>query len=443
MPTKAKNRADKTVNYSNLAALTFILLLIISLVGPKPLAEPIAVTSLDRSSIPVWYQLIFGACYFLVFILVVKTNIKLIFSLLSPPLLAIIVLALASATWSLYPGAALTAALRVIALCIAMSVCITRLGAERAWRVFGWFLASLVFFNYISLFISPYSMHTAQDWDYRIIGAWRGLHEHKNIAAPIMFFAAFYWMDEYFCRGGMWRIAISALSLGFVVGTGSKTTLALSLCLLISLFLIYHSRRHSREIKTIVLLFFVIAIMAISVLLTDKDVTAFLLGDGSGFSGRSVLWQMVLANASVAPLTGFGFNSFWRVGVDGPTYDYAVGWFAASYSGHNGYLDLLVTLGYPGLIFALGGLIVWPMLDFVRWGALVDPACRKAAIGLGFGALHNLLESSFMVASSEAFVLWLIAAFSLRLRRPQPQGLQEHKNNLDLEANRVVSGGFK
>ena len=77
--------------------------------------------------------------------------------------------------------------------------------------------------------------------------------------------------------------------------------------------------------------------------------------------------------------------------------------------GHNGYLDLLVTVGLPGLVIAVFALIIWPI-----WKLLADQSI-KAEEGALISAMlifcmgHNVTESSLL--SRDALVgLFMVLA---------------------------------
>lgn len=89
--------------------------------------------------------------------------------------------------------------------------------------------------------------------------------------------------------------------------------------------------------------------------------------------------------------------------------------------GHNGYLQLLVTIGGIGFVLAMIALIVQPALAF--WPA--DPENLKTKSLLfaifGFDIFHNLLESDFLEGDGVQWVTFLIViAMLLNLNARKP-----------------------
>jgi exopolysaccharide production protein ExoQ len=130
------------------------------------------------------------------------------------------------------------------------------------------------------------------------------------------------------------------------------------------------------------------------------------LGRTSTLSGRTALWATLL-ELHTNPIFGTGFNSFWL--GERPEEVRLKGGFAdAVNEGHNGYLDIYLTLGLIGLSILIGLLVAtfWKIrLELFRnfeWGRYQ----------LGFLAavvLYNWTERGVETYSSTWFVFYLIA----------------------------------
>ncbi len=77
-----------------------------------------------------------------------------------------------------------------------------------------------------------------------------------------------------------------------------------------------------------------------------------LYGD-STFTGRTIIWDFLHTQIAKSPLVGWGYQSFWLVGPDGPSVVDAPGWVKDMPNAHNGYLDTMVEMGYVGLLLLL------------------------------------------------------------------------------------------
>jgi len=127
-----------------------------------------------------------------------------------------------------------------------------------------------------------------------------------------------------------------------------------------------------------------------------------MLGRDATFTGRTEIWNALLPVASQQPLFGLGFGSFWT--------PFARVHYVIS-EAHNGYLDMVLDLGYWGLILLVIFLI---------------SSCRRAVKGLaldfdwaclwiGFlfmAVLHNATESSLNSLASHLTALLVFLAIS-------------------------------
>ncbi len=130
-------------------------------------------------------------------------------------------------------------------------------------------------------------------------------------------------------------------------------------------------------------------------------------------TGRVQIWPPLVAYALDNPLLGAGFGSFWNIGRESPIFAYSTTyWVTQLGNGHNGYLDLLVQIGFPGLILVVMALIVTPMLrlSLSPYASRNQGALLLALIIFCTG--HNFTETSLM--DRDAFVhLYLVMAGAL------------------------------
>jgi O-antigen ligase len=77
-----------------------------------------------------------------------------------------------------------------------------------------------------------------------------------------------------------------------------------------------------------------------------------LIGRDPTFTGRTDIWDALLQAISHKPLLGYGYLAFWGLDSE-PRYwlAQAVDWDAPS--GHNGWLDLAISLGIVGVMMTL------------------------------------------------------------------------------------------
>ena len=141
------------------------------------------------------------------------------------------------------------------------------------------------------------------------------------------------------------------------------------------------------------------------------------------FTQRTDVWRFTISQFLQHPWRGVGFGSFWDVDPKVQPSLQTDLWFAQpdapTNESHNGYLDLLVTTGVPGLIGALALLFRWisRSLGLLR-RAVLDPLamegralpylCYLAFFPLVF-VVHNFMESTYFNANSIfGFIIILI-----------------------------------
>jgi exopolysaccharide production protein ExoQ len=141
--------------------------------------------------------------------------------------------------------------------------------------------------------------------------------------------------------------------------------------------------------------------------LADQNVVTRLFSDPQQFTGRTQIWNAEIAYIRDHPLFGSGFGTFAGTGGVSPLAPYVGGWVSSdAANGHNGFLQLLVTVGGVGFGLAMVALVVLPLIDFWRRGALGSKAVLFALFV--FLVLHNLMETDFLEGDGVAWVGYLL-----------------------------------
>jgi exopolysaccharide production protein ExoQ len=125
-------------------------------------------------------------------------------------------------------------------------------------------------------------------------------------------------------------------------------------------------------------------------------------------TGRSYIWGVLLPLAEKRPLLGYGFGGFWTTSVRE----------LASSDAHNGYLDVILNLGFIGLLLVSGYMISCchkfriAIVEDFEWGSLFF--CYLLLF-----LTHNISESSIDTLCSPlgAIILFFsISSFTLRTK---------------------------
>jgi exopolysaccharide production protein ExoQ len=337
-----------------------------------------------------------------------------------PPMLAVLLIwCLLSATWAAAPDVALRRAGLAIVVALSTMFCVDSLGVERSLKLWRYVLVGVLIVNWLSIALVHQAVHLPGEQDPGLVGDWRGLYFHKNIAgavsavtAIVFFFSALktrHWSDIAFCL----------LALGFVVMTHSKSSLGL-LPLAVAAGLTYRLAWRSRRDRSIAAVACALAFfLAAAFMVVDADAISRMLEDPTEFTGRAAIWQAELAFARDHLFLGSGFGTFADTGSLSPLHNYVAGsWVEAVAHGHSGYLQILVTIGGVGLLLTVIALIVLPAVKFWQMdGSDLDLKAMLFALFVFFVA-HNFMESDFLEGDAPAWVAYLVMlAFLYRLPR--------------------------
>jgi len=397
--------------------------LLLAFVGMEPFAIRNPATDLQTGP----YQMtgsgdaIRQALYLLIFATVVISAFLRrgfdIVTVVPPMLLCVLAWCLASAAWAGAPDVAVRRAGLAIVAVLSVMLCVDALGFERAFRLWRWVLAGVLIVNWLSIPLVHQAVHLPGEQDPGLVGDWRGLYFHKNIAGAVSAITAIVFFFQGLKSRRWSDFALSAAAVLFAVMTHSKSSLGL-LPLAIFAGLVYRFAWKSALDRSIVAvgLVFVLFVAATAVAL-DYGTIAHMLEDPAEFTGRAAIWQAETAFIADHPLLGSGFGTFADTGSLSPLHDYVAGsWVEAVAHGHSGYLQLFVTIGAIGFTLTAAALIVLPAIRFWRMDDR-DPDIKALLFALFvFFVLHNLMESDFLEGDAPAWVAFLLMlAFLYRL----------------------------
>jgi O-antigen ligase len=256
------------------------------------------------------------------------------------------------------------------------------------------FLITLVL-NYASILITPAAIHLEEDLiDPGLIGTWRGILPQKNFTGAVCALTILIFTFDAKRIKTVVRFLVIIGTLFFLYKTQSKTSLAL---LLIALGAGYAFQCYNPAYRVSVIAGVVFTIVTSSILAwIFWDFITAPLANPDALTGRMQIWPVLWQYWQDNWLLGSGYGSFWNIGPYTPIYSYAKGWVALLGNGHNGYLDLLVQLGLPGLILAILALVILPFTYLLTHSRIPRPQGALLTSFLTFCVLHNLMESSML-----------------------------------------------
>lgn len=263
------------------------------------------------------------------------------------------------------------------------------------------------------------------------------IHNHKNTLGSVMLLSSLV-ITPYILFGRtlktrlFWGVMLAGC-LALLVASKSKTSLAIALAALVATPLLLACLRLRAGAIWAAAAFSVATILAMGFgwlawsYAIGQDPLAPLRG--VNFTRRTEVWMFALNQFAQHPLRGLGFGSFWDVNPAVQPSLQTDLWFAAethTNQSHNGYIDLLVTTGAPGVVGALLVLLRWMGrgLGLIRNNLQQATAeSREAlphAVFLGVFPLiffvHNFMESSYFSANAMLGILILLFGVDIDMR---------------------------
>ena len=232
----------------------------------------------------------------------------------------------------------------------------------------------------------------------------------KNYLGECAAIALLVSMNELFYPGvrRFFGLTIIALCIVLIFYANSKTALGLALlCPMIGAGLLI-VRRTTRISPAALVWALVIGYLVFAAVtgFTMGRVSYMLYGDSS-FTGRQIIWDFAKSEIDQRPFIGWGYQSFWLVGADGPSVMNAPGWVKTMPNAHNGYYDTILELGYVGFVLLLAFLTT----TLQGLGRVLDrdPARGWVMLSVAFYIIiHNGLESAWMRGFELLWVVFLI-----------------------------------
>jgi O-antigen ligase len=386
------------------------------MIGPKLFAKPTDFTDFSYFSYQpgIFSYLLYGLCIVVPTIAAVRMSFASLARAVPISVLLLLLWATASLGWSDFP---MIGALRLIvaaSMLLGTLVCTTSIGARKTIKIVGLFLGAVLVLDWISIFSLPSAVQLANEQVSSDVG-WRGIHSHKNIAGVVAALGTLYFVSHVIVKPTWRNAGFMCLSASFLWVTYSRTsigTAAVVSLVLLMLWLGSRSQLLAQLFRIGCLVTFIALVGAVAI---SQEAIVAELSDPRAFNGRGAVWLIAVDYLRNHFWLGSGFGSFWRVGVEGPALRYSLGWAGFSYNGHNGYLDVFLTMGVIGFILTIVAFAIAPAIQLSRVNRYLPEQHKLVAVAfILFGILQNLLESTFLVASSSTFIGWAIGLGIMR-----------------------------
>lgn len=330
---------------------------------------------------------------------------------------------LASAFWSPQPDIVLRRAGLEVVLVLSLLLSVETVGPVRAFLLWRWLMAAVLLVNFLSIPLFAVARHGMGEIDPVLIGNWRGLYGHKNIAGAACAITILLFL---FTKNG-WRnwigIVIAGAACFFLVMTHSRSSAGFLAIALIAGLLYRLSWRDglSRAILATTVALLAVALAALALL--DAEQIARLLEDPDEFTGRAAIWTAQLRYIADHPFLGAGFGTLTETYTQSPLRNYAPdAWVTAVSHGHSGYLEVFVTIGGIGFLSAMMALLAAPARRL--WALDLEGDGFKPMLFslFVFAVLHNVMESDLLESDSIVWGALLLVIAALNTKRPSLTG---------------------
>lgn len=253
---------------------------------------------------------------------------------------------------------------------------------------------------------------------------WRGLWYEKNQMGIVMVASA---TAAAACLAAESRrrrlpVLVLLISAGLVLATQSKTSL---LCLIVGVGLVFSvwAMRKGGPAFAVVGIWCGVVVMAGVgyVAVTDPAMVLTALGKDPSLTGRTDIWAALMQRVDQYPWTGYGYSAFWgRDSIPADFIRQQTQWPVPS--AHNGWIDLLIQLGWPGAILT-GAVVAFAALaTLIR---LPLAGMHEGYFGLAYLAVFLLLSMSESVLLSQSNLPWtLLLTILARAVAPDPEAVR-------------------
>ena len=339
-----------------------------------------------------------------------------------PPEIALVLIWCGLSTvWAIQPGIAVRRLALTVMVIWSVFLLVRQAGYERTITAFRLVLPLILLINYAVVIAAPtLGIHQAGEaLDTGLVGAWRGILEQKNYAGPVCALTILFYLFDVRRLPAVLVAAVVLLAGFFLFKTESKTSMGvMALAIAAGVAFRFYRPRY----RLIMLHLIVLGIAALAVLAwLWQDRLLAPLSREDALTGRVQIWPVLLSYARDHWQLGSGYGSFWNIGEASPVYHYTLGWVSKLASGHNGYLDLLVQIGAPGLALVVIAMVLIPALRFIT-----DLSLNRRRGGLLFAlfvfiVLHNGTESTLLDRDAVlSLTLMTVLALLANERRAQP-----------------------
>ncbi|MEH2123566.1 O-antigen ligase family protein [Nostoc sp.] len=339
--------------------LTILLLLIA--VGALTIhpAQEVSMSTLGGDKLDTLFNIVSYLILFYFIILYWKGFIYVIIR--SPLQFFLLAIVIFSLLWSEDLSSSLTylrGLIRIYFLAIYLAM---RYSLREQMRLIAWALGVTASLSIIFSAFIPGYIHESPE----LLGMWSGIYGHKNELGYMMAWSAGVFLhlalSGHRYRWLMW--ALCGISICLIILSRSTTSLTILLTMVLLLPFYRSLKKTNYKLQVIMITSTLMFLMISSILLLNNAETVVgTSGKDLTFNGRSDLWDLVISKILERPWLGYGFSGFWTSNAASKlraTYDWAS-------NAHNGFLELLLELGFLGFLTFTAGFVRFFLMALSR-----------------------------------------------------------------------------
>ena len=396
---------------SHWAEIIFFLFCMVSIIGISPFSDRTAdITATISPDQQNWPRQFLNIAFFLFFFAksFSADNREQRWTI-PTPLLFFLLLAFCSLFWSLSPDRTFRRSAGLFIAIYTVFAAVRHVGLARSVRLLTQCLALVALVDLASIFLIRNAVHLSNGFDAEaVVGNWRGMFFHKNVAGPITAISLpFFAHAVVYQRRRLYWIPFVA-GLIFLIGTQSKTGLNIGTfggVLFCLFFLLNHARLGNSAIR------FGISTVALLMVIFgafwyDDIVKTALQPDF--LTGRGAIWAITVQYIKDHFWLGSGYGAFWQLGDSTPALHVTeLRWLQQTAQTHNGYLEIASNVGVPGVVLAIYASIIFPVKLALK--CLEKPFVVLCLQIVLLSLVLNFTESRMFQGFREEWIIHLIA----------------------------------
>lgn len=351
-------------------------------------------------------------------------------------LIALCGLALASTAWSYDPRFTLRHAIFLSAVTLFGILIATCFDWDAQMNLFGW-MSVLVVWGcvFTAIFIPSYGL--SHDMH---LGAVKGLYPQKNQMGAMVVFAILTFVFAKPKAVPSWLRNTTLIAACVLLALSNSATSFVAVAFCIAMYPVIHLLRVSRP-RTLPLWIALIPVFAMSawLVIANFDLVAEAAGRNSTLTDRIPMWKEVLHAIGRHPWFGYGYDVFWTEwSVDLDKVIYVLSGYRPPHA-HNGYLDVLLSVGIVGLLVFIGALVtaLWRAARLFKADEI--HAAKWPLFVLMFFTVVNLGESFILRLMSFFWIPFVAIYVSMALMQAEAAQLVPAPH--DVQAGDVADEG--